>query len=155
MRKIAEDLSIAWPRSPETCQGEVAEFLAADLRHHRVPDRAVVESPAVPALIRRAYVTAMSAATDSRGSAEEATWDLLRAQLGEADSLLGPVLATLHDRQTVLGRDLLAAQDELQRVEADKETLRQRIAANEVERATLRQRIAVNEVERATLGVQI
>src|SRR5262249_32788244 len=34
MRRIAEDLGIVWPRSPEACQAEVAEFLAADLRHH-------------------------------------------------------------------------------------------------------------------------
>jgi hypothetical protein len=137
VRKIAADLGLLWPRSPEACQAEVAAFLAADLRHHRIPDRTALESSIVPVWVRRAYGAAISAASDSQGGAQETTWNELRTRLEDADNLIGPVLATLHDRATLLGRELLRARQQLARAEAERDAVRQHIAAHEVERTSL------------------
>jgi hypothetical protein len=141
VRQIAADLAIVWPRPPETCQAEITEFLAADLRHHRVPDDTALESPAIPGWIRRAYSAAMAAARDSRGSAETATWDELRLQLRDADRLVGPLLIASRASAQPLVTELETIRHELRRVESDREAAYARIAAYERERATLGARV--------------
>ena len=137
VRKIADDLAIVWPRPPETCQAEITEFLAADLRHHRIPDDTALESPTIPGWIRRAYSAAMAAARDSCGSAETATWDELRLQLRDADRLMGPLLVVSRASAQPLVSELETIRHEFRRVETDRETAYARIAAYERERATL------------------
>jgi hypothetical protein len=137
VRKIAADLAIVWPRPPETCQAEITEFLAADLRHHRIPDDTALESPTIPGWIRRAYSAAMAAARDSGGSAETATWDELRLQLRDADRLVGPLLVASRASARPLVSELETIRHELRRVETDREAAYARIAAYERERATL------------------
>jgi len=137
VRKIAADLAIVWPWPPETCQAEITEFLAADLRHHRIPDNTALESPTVPGWISRAYAAAISAAGDSHSGADGTTWNALRLEVGDVDRLVGPLLAARRASEQPLIGDLRTARLALQRVEAERDDAHARIAAYERERAPL------------------
>ena len=111
VQKIASDLGIVWPRRREACDVEVVEFLATNLRHHRIPDRVALESPTVPRLVRRAYSAAISASNGSPEAIEGMLSDLA-IQLGDADQLLVPLLDSFDRRQRALQEDLRAARED-------------------------------------------
>lgn len=147
--RIAAELDLSWPKTGHRTQLEIERFLSLELRHHAYADHEVAARSDVAAWVKRAYGALLTlAAGEPDEEAEYAALDQVAAELRDADSAYGRLVAELEldrDEQGSRLRSEAAAAVE------EQEHLREQLGALEQERSRLRVRLGALEEESGRL----
>lgn len=105
-------LDLSWPRDVEEVASDVAAFLRPSLRHHDVPDSAVLDDQTVAGWIRETFAILDAACRDRHRPLDTAALDRVRTALGEADPLFRPVVERAREdvRRAVAHAEALSAE---------------------------------------------
>ena len=161
MARMAGDLGLAWPVSPDHIASQAADFLAPDMRHHVSSSAALEERGDVAVWIKEAFRWACHAANGQPGDTREL--DRLRDGLRLADMLFQPVLAANRGEneraataraQQIAERDALVAKlrRDLGAAEVFNGALADGIAERDRMVAALRRDLAASEEGRSALA---
>jgi hypothetical protein len=138
-RRIAEDLHITWPCSPDTAGEAIAQFVKPDLRHHVSDTGDVHAGPPIDrwATEARNALDQLRCGDPAQTAAGLAVLDEVRRQVDEAGLVFGRA------DEAVRANTILR----LEQVDTDRQALRDHAAALEGDRSRLRGHIADLEAE--------
>ncbi|WP_417481977.1 glycosyltransferase [Maricaulis sp.] len=144
--RISQSLGLAFPPASKQVGATVDEFLAPELRHHRVDDYSVYEDPRVSDWVRDVYAEFLKAANDEDANLT-AVVDSAAGQLAESGDFIEAVIARSDSRNFEAAereRELTTALDNAR---ADLEVRTQAADSKEAELGTLRAELASKEAE--------
>jgi len=134
VQKIGMRLGIAWPRSPESVAGHVAEFLDPSLRHHSATESSAAETavsaggadPRIARLVFGAYQVLTAAAAAESGEVDTGAMDAIRQEFEEASTSLRAWRPLRSQRDKHMKMHVLTSRldEEVQRLTKENEELR-------------------------------
>lgn len=175
IERTQDDLGLIWPRNSVKARREIAQFLSADMRHHRDNARVLRSLSYASDWVSRTYETLMAFAADGESADGRAALDDVRGQFVAASHAFGTIAKDNEDRhakiaqlqqerdkagarQAELESAAAAAQAELDVLRAGKVELERslsstqdRLSALETGRASAEQQLAEARKERDSL----
>jgi hypothetical protein len=130
------ELGVNWPRSTSTCDKQVREFLALDLRHHKLEPKRIERDERVLAWSRDAYQILSGWADRGETAADYERLDAIRIAFDNSTRLLDPVFSAADDASVYL-QGKQAAEQRLDLVVRQNEVAHQELAAATAEVAEL------------------
>jgi hypothetical protein len=130
------ELGINWPRSTSTCDKQVREFLALDLRHHKLEPKRLERDERVLAWSRDAYQILSGWADRGEAAADYERLDAIRIAFDNSTRLLDPVFSAADDASVYL-QGKQAAEQRLDLAVHQNEVAHQELAAATAEVAEL------------------
>ena len=104
LERAAEHLRIRWPRDLGRAEGEVREFLSADLRHHVAESPVAGEASDLSPWLVEAWRELEGASREGESSAVLAALDSIRRARRTAELHYGPALVRSHNERRALER---------------------------------------------------
>ena len=120
-QKAQTKLGVIWPSRPEMAAAEINAFLSPSLQHHRVPDEALFDNPAVSGWLVRAYKILAGWARTGERKDEMAALDRIRQEFDAASPALSQLIAAERKASGVAksaAAELSQAREKLTKAEA-------------------------------------
>lgn len=150
VRRVGEELGLAWPLRPGAVEPEVAAFLDDGMRHHARDDAEVLDNDTLPRWVRDAFAVFDRRARGESRQGDDAILDGIRQALDEA----GPALA----RPLAAGRDAFRQVHKLERqlekrneeaAEGKSEAKAERVRADELAQALSERKARIGALEQS------
>lgn len=147
--RLQEQLDVIWPRLSEKVREEIEEFIAPDLRHHRVatPD-GMAETTAFRAWLTEVHGILLRWSDGEEDEADHARLDEIRQHMNEFATPMREVLATVRRQaddysdleadRDVLRSEMQSLQDKSARLERERQDLEARLDASRSQLDALR-----------------
>ncbi|WP_417467347.1 glycosyltransferase [Maricaulis sp.] len=146
--RISRELGLALPPATKKVSAVIDEFLAPDLRHHRVDDYSVYEDPRVPDWVRNVYAEYLKAADDQGADLTEVV-DHVAGQLAESGDFIESIIARSDGRNFDAAERMRELTSALDDARVDLEMRTQTAESREAELGALRAELASKEAELA------
>lgn len=117
--RMAADLGIAWPRSPQVAAAEIDAFLSPSARHHVIPVKQLAGDPELPEWPRATYTILERWARTRERRADFAALDRIRRGMDEIPAAVLPVIAASEAEVRRLRKRIDRHSDELERRDAE------------------------------------
>ena len=102
--RTQDDLGLVWPRNSIKARREIAQFLSADMRHHRDGARVLRSLSYGSDWVVRTYETLMGFAADGENADGRAALDEVRAQFVAASHAFGTIAKDNEDRHAKIAQ---------------------------------------------------
>ena len=102
--RTQDDLGLVWPRNSIKARREIAQFLSADMRHHRDGARVLRSLSYGSDWVFRTYETLMGFAADGENADGRAALDEVRAQFVAASHAFGTIAKDNEDRHAKIAQ---------------------------------------------------
>ena len=132
--RTQDDLGLVWPRNSIKARREIAQFLSADMRHHRDGARVLRSLSYGSDWVVRTYETLMGFAADGENADGRAALDEVRAQFVAASHAFGTIAKDNEDRHAKIAQ----LQQDREKAGARQAELESSAAAAQAELDTLR-----------------
>ena len=132
--RTQDDLGLVWPRNSIKARREIAQFLSADMRHHRDGARVLRSLSYGSDWVFRTYETLMGFAADGENADGRAALDEVRAQFVAASHAFGTIAKDNEDRHAKIAQ----LQQDREKAGARQAELESSAAAAQAELDTLR-----------------
>ena len=134
IERTQDDLGLIWPRNSVKARREIAQFLSADMRHHRDGARVLRSLSYGSDWVFRTYETLMGFAADGENADGRAALDEVRAQFVAASHAFGTIAKDNEDRHAKIAQ----LQQDREKAGARQAELESSAAAAQAELDTLR-----------------
>ena len=134
IERTQDDLGLIWPRNSVKARREIAQFLSADMRHHRDGARVLRSLSYGSDWVVRTYETLMGFAADGENADGRAALDEVRAQFVAASHAFGTIAKDNEDRHAKIAQ----LQQDREKAGARQAELESSAAAAQAELDTLR-----------------
>ncbi len=104
IERTQDDLGLIWPRNSVKARREIAQFLSADMRHHRDGARVLRSLSYGSDWVVRTYETLMGFAADGENADGRAALDEVRAQFVAASHAFGTIAKDNEDRHAKIAQ---------------------------------------------------
>ena len=104
IERTQDDLGLIWPRNSVKARREIAQFLSADMRHHRDGARVLRSLSYGSDWVFRTYETLMGFAADGENADGRAALDEVRAQFVAASHAFGTIAKDNEDRHAKIAQ---------------------------------------------------
>ncbi|MCC4231108.1 hypothetical protein LL253_00215 [Sphingobium soli] len=104
IERTQDDLGLIWPRNSVKARREIAQFLSADMRHHRDGVRVLRSLSYGSDWVVRTYETLMGFAADGENADGRAALDEVRAQFVAASHAFGTIAKDNEDRHAKIAQ---------------------------------------------------
>lgn len=153
-KSISNDLGVEWPRSTQTCDKQVREFLTPTLRHHKLEPRQLERDERLLTWSRDVYQIVLKWAEQGEMASDYERLDTIRSAFDTATRLLDPVITTA-DHASIERSARLIAEAQVETALRQLETARHELASAADEAAEMSQQRDIAEQRRAVAEEQI